>query len=352
MTPKPPAAAEQAFRQALEAQRAGRHPEAVQLLAQAGSQDHGPALSMLGGQLMSGRGVAPDFASGLAMMRRAAELDDAYALAVLAAAACYGLENPPDWNAGLDLLQRSAELGYASSQAQLAILADPQASAPATTDWAGLRARIDLHAWRSPPEPQILRADPEIRTVAGLAPRSVCDWLIRRVRGRLRRAVVHDLVTTRQAPGDQRTNSAAAFHLIHADLVALMLQARLVAAAGMDLSALENPQVFHYAAGQWFAPHFDFLEPEAPGTAASIARYGQRAATLLVYLNEGFEGGETDFPDLGLSYKGGAGDALMFRNLGPSGAPDRRTLHAGLPPTSGEKWLFSQWVRDRPQGSA
>jgi hypothetical protein len=29
----------------------------------------------------------------------------------------------------------------------------------------------------------------------------------------------------------------------------------------------------------------------------------------------------------------------------PDGKVDRGTLHAGLPPTSGEKWLLSQWVR-------
>jgi len=25
------------------------------------------------------------------------------------------------------------------------------------------------------------------------------------------------------------------------------------------------------------------------------------------------------------------------------------TLHTGLPPTRGEKWLLSQWMRERPQ---
>ena len=69
---------------------------------------------------------------------------------------------------------------------------------------------------------------------------------------------------------------------------------------------------------------------------------------MLVYLNQGFEGGETDFPLLDLKFKGRKGDALMFSNVDASGAPDRRMFHAGLPPTAGEKWLLSQWVRDRP----
>jgi prolyl 4-hydroxylase len=68
---------------------------------------------------------------------------------------------------------------------------------------------------------------------------------------------------------------------------------------------------------------------------------------FLVYLNEGFEGGETGFPALKTRYKGRKGDALFFWNVGPDGSPDKRTLHAGLPPVSGEKWLLSQWIRFR-----
>lgn len=70
-------------------------------------------------------------------------------------------------------------------------------------------------------------------------------------------------------------------------------------------------------------------------------------ATFLIYLNSDFEGGETDFPELNLSYRGAPGDALQFANVDASGAPDVRTLHAGRPTRSGEKWLFSQWVRAR-----
>ena len=69
--------------------------------------------------------------------------------------------------------------------------------------------------------------------------------------------------------------------------------------------------------------------------------------TFLLYLNEGYKGGETAFPQLGWQYKGRTGDALFFYNATPDGAPDRRTLHAGTPTTRGEKYLFSQWIRFR-----
>ena len=50
------------------------------------------------------------------------------------------------------------------------------------------------------------------------------------------------------------------------------------------------------------------------------------------------------------TFKGRTGDALMFGNVSENGAPDPMSLHAGLPPRSGEKWLLSQWVRNRHAG--
>ena len=42
-------------------------------------------------------------------------------------------------------------------------------------------------------------------------------------------------------------------------------------------------------------------------------------------------------------------DALFFYNVDENGAPDPLTEHAGVPPTRGEKWLLSQFIRDRAQ---
>ena len=77
-------------------------------------------------------------------------------------------------------------------------------------------------------------------------------------------------------------------------------------------------------------------------------RRGQRIVTFLLYLNEGFAGGETDFPDAGLRFKGKTGDAIFWANVDALGQPEPLTRHAGLPPTSGEKWILSQWIRGRP----
>ena len=51
--------------------------------------------------------------------------------------------------------------------------------------------------------------------------------------------------------------------------------------------------------------------------------------TLLLYLNDDYQGGETDFPELNWKFKGRKGDALWFWNVGTDGLLDFRTRHAG-----------------------
>ena len=74
--------------------------------------------------------------------------------------------------------------------------------------------------------------------------------------------------------------------------------------------------------------------------------------TFLVFLNEDFEGGETEFPKAGIAFRGRTGDGLFFANVTRDGRPDPLTLHAGRPPTRGEKWILSQWIRERPPSEA
>ena len=97
------------------------------------------------------------------------------------------------------------------------------------------------------------------------------------------------------------------------------------------LEALEETQVRSTTSvGQQFARHFDYLDPALP----EVAERGQRIVTFLIYLNDGFEGGETDFPRLGLRHKGEAGDApstSLRQRPRRRRRPDPRTLHAGLP---------------------
>jgi hypothetical protein len=110
---------------------------------------------------------------------------------------------------------------------------------------------------------------------------------------------------------------------------------------------MEATAVLHYAAGEESTDHYDFVSPETPNYAEEIARNGQRVLTFLVYLNDDYHGGRTDFVELGMTHKGRRGEGLFFVNALENNEPDLRTLHAGRPPTRGEKWIVSQFIRGR-----
>ena len=82
-----------------------------------------------------------------------------------------------------------------------------------------------------------------------------------------------------------------------------------------------------------------------PGTAAVLARGGQRLATLVMYLNEPEGGGATTFPDIGFEVAPVKGNAVFFSYDRP--AASTRTLHGGAPVLAGEKWVATKWLRER-----
>jgi prolyl 4-hydroxylase len=85
------------------------------------------------------------------------------------------------------------------------------------------------------------------------------------------------------------------------DIVTQLVRSRISLVTRVPEPLFEAPQVMHYAGGQEFKPHFDFLDPQQPGEARDLAARGQRIATFLLYLNDDDEGGETIFPRCGLS---------------------------------------------------
>jgi hypothetical protein len=320
----------------------GRHAEGAQLLGQAAQAGHVPSMTLLGHQFLSGRGAPLDSISGIHLILAAADRGGGLACTTAAVLLAAGISGKADWRRALDYLRRGAELGFPMAQAQLRLLAGREGD-----DWKALQRAIDIKAWRQPPKPAHLSREPRVMVFEGLIRPAICDWLVAHARSRIRPAVVYGGASG-TAVSHVRTNSAAELTLHDGDLMAQAVRERLAAAAGLAVGNMEAPQVLHYAVGQQFMPHVDFFDTAVPSEAVEMAAGGQRVATALLYLNdEGLEGGETDFPRLGFRYRGRRGDALVFFNVDAAGQPDRRTLHAGLPPTRGEKWLLSQWFRDR-----
>lgn len=275
---------------------------------------------------------------------------------VLAMRAAEGAGVPQSWHEALDLLLRSAELGYRPARAELAALADEWQLAQEIAEgaecggekWAALRVDVSITRWLAFSPKRIVSASPRIATIPELASPEECGWLISHARGRLSRAQVYDPQTGGPRSESVRTNSQCVLLRDESDLVLLFLRARIARLIELPVPWLEATMILHYAPGEEFLPHLDFLDTGLPGPAADVTERGQRVVTFLVSLNEDYQGGETEFSQLGRRWKGRTGSGLFFWNVEPDGKPDPRTRHAGLPPASGEKWLLSQWVRARP----
>lgn len=84
--------------------------------------------------------------------------------------------------------------------------------------------------------------------------------------------------------------------------------------------------------------------------AEGAGRAEKRARTLLVFLSEPGAGGELYFPELEppVRVRPRAGDGVSWSNLDESGQPSRLALHAGLPPTAGQKVVANVWVAEEP----
>lgn len=254
-------------------------------------------------------------------------------LAVMTAS---GLGVPHDWQSALTLLALSAQQGHVLAEAQVRMLGMGE----------GL---FDLQDWLTPPPLQTLSDSPAIVLMPGFLSPPICDWLRSRGRGALSPASVFDADAGQAQRSSGRTNTSAQFDLDTMDVITALVRHRTANAAGMPVISLEWSQVLHYEVGQTFDWHVDYLDPDVPGFAQDVARRGQRIATCLIYLNDDFDGGETAFAHEDRRHRGKKGDALMWANTLADGQIDVRTVHAGLPPTAGQKWVFSQWMRDRAQ---
>lgn len=278
----------------------------------------------------------PDsFAHAMRLIEAGAADGNADAICQLATIEALGAARPRSFEKAFDLLRRAAALGSSHAVKQLELLGGDQP---------------DIRTLLAVPRKTSLCEAPLMRTIDGFCSPSVCDWIVERSRASLGPAMIWDPENGKGKIDESRNNSAAELRLNDMDVVLAVERARIAAATRLPEAFFEAPQVMRYTVGQQFKVHHDYLDPEQPSHAMDMRQRGQRIATFLLYLNDGFAGGETDFPEAGISFRGRKGDALFFANVLRSNRPDTRSMHAGRPVSSGEKWVFSQWIRERAPG--
>ena len=121
---------------------------------------------------------------------------------------------------------------------------------------------------------------------------------------------------------------------------------KVVETTGISKENQEDIHIVRYNIGGRYMNHHDFFHMNQDYTEAEMAKGGQRVKTTLVYLNDGFEGGETEFPNLGIKVTPEAGKMVCWDNVKSNGETDDDSLHAGLSVISGVKYVAIIWIRE------
>lgn len=309
-------------RQAVDLVSSGRGPQAGALLTEAADRGDVNALMQLAVWHLLGELVPRNLFAARALLRRAVAIGHVDAALMEVALTANGGGGSADWPAALALL-RVAAANDPVAQRQLTLL-----------------AAMDLDAEGAPMSPPVaerLSAAPDVVRFRGLLSRDECAHIAGAVQDILEPSHIVDPATGRRREHPIRTSDGAVVGPTREDLVIRAINRRVAAISGTDIDQGEALSVLRYRPGQQFRMHHDAI-----GGVAN-----QRVKTVLIYLNDGFRGGETVFPAAELTIKPALGDAVVFANTLADGRPDLAANHAGLPVTSGVKWLATRWIRAR-----
>jgi prolyl 4-hydroxylase len=187
--------------------------------------------------------------------------------------------------------------------------------------------------------------NPRVVVFGSLLSDEECDALIALAKPRLARSLTVAVDTGGEEINQDRTSSGMFFQRGESELVR-RIEARIARLVNWPVEHGEGLQVLHYTPGTEYKPHYDYFDPEQPGTPTILKRGGQRVATIVIYLAEPEKGGGTVFPDVHMEVAPKRGNAVFFSYERPH--PSTRTLHGGSPVLAGEKWIATKWLRERP----
>ena len=189
--------------------------------------------------------------------------------------------------------------------------------------------------------------NPNVAVIDGLLSEAECDKLIQLTNGRMKSSEVVDRKSGGSYQSNVRKSEGCHFNRGENAIVQRVEQ-RISVLTGIAVDCGEPLQMLHYGVGGEYLAHQDFFDPADPGSQVLTRIGGQRVATLVIYLNQVPEGGDTNFPELELAVKPKKGSAVYFEYLNKAGQLDARCLHAGTPVARGDKWIATKWLRERP----
>ena len=110
----------------------------------------------------------------------------------------------------------------------------------------------------------------------------------------------------------------------------------------------EDLQVVKYKPNGYYNEHHDSCCDGDEHCSTFFKRGGNRIVTMIIYLNDDFEGGATRFINLDKNIKPDKYSGILFYPLNKKKDNCHiNALHAGMPVISGEKYIANVWIRER-----
>jgi len=193
---------------------------------------------------------------------------------------------------------------------------------------------------------------PEIYYIDNFLKDKEIDYIVNESKDKLKKAQVSFLEKEKDKDKYKnytgRTNSS---HWLdkNSDPISLKLCKRIAKEIDCDWEKFENYQVIYYGQNEEYKYHFDAYDKLSKEKYQKFCgERGNRLKTVLVYLNDVEEGGETGFKNI----KDGIvnpnkGRMVVFENVNKNNVIYKRSLHSGLPIIKGEKWAFNLWLREK-----
>ena len=300
----------------------GQLRPAYELLQQAAASGNADALFTLALWRVEGGLVLRDLPLARRLLGEAADAGHSDAAPFYAYFLASGAGGPLDWPEALRRL-RGLVATNPIAAAQLALL-----------DKMNLEldgAPADLGQGR------MLSATPHVSLFPKLLSADEAAYVQRAATDYLQPSMIVDPRTGKLAHHPIRRSDDATFGVFNEDLVISAINRRIAVISGTSPDQGEPLIVLRYTRGGEYRAHSDAL----PGTD------NQRIATVILYLNTDYQGGETRFVETGLTIRGEVGDALLFHNVTSDGRPDPRSRHAGMPIEDGIKWIATRWIRTK-----
>jgi prolyl 4-hydroxylase len=167
-----------------------------------------------------------------------------------------------------------------------------------------------------------------------------CIGMIRAAEPRLQRSTVN---SNDKKVTNVRTSQTAWIKMSESPVARKLVLKAAQLTGVLDPSKYEDVQVARYLPGQEYRPHYDACISKK--FCKSGAKKLRRRATLLTYLTDDLEGGETAFPKLDQKVRPVKGSAILFYNTNPEVTEEiEESLHGGLPVLQGTKYIATVWV--------